>query len=89
MRWLSERHEGARLKTDQIYWIGPSLGALLAAGFFKFVKMLEYELANPGQDSDREKHRQNTVLYSRNDASPADRLQTPGYRTDMPLEVHV
>ncbi|KAL8731251.1 MAG: hypothetical protein Q9181_004351 [Wetmoreana brouardii] len=35
-----------------IYWLGPFLGALLASGFFKFIKMLEYETANPGQDFD-------------------------------------
>ena len=35
-----------------IYWIGPLLGSLLAAGFYKFIKMLEYETANPGQDFD-------------------------------------
>ncbi|KAK0334551.1 Aquaporin-1 [Friedmanniomyces endolithicus] len=33
-----------------IYWLGPFLGALLAVGFYRFVKMLEYETANPGQD---------------------------------------
>ncbi|KAK0996828.1 Aquaporin-1 [Friedmanniomyces endolithicus] len=33
-----------------IYWLGPCLGALLAVGFYRFVKMLEYETANPGQD---------------------------------------
>ncbi len=33
-----------------IYWVGPILGSLLAAGFYKFVKILEYETANPGQD---------------------------------------
>ncbi|KAH8667496.1 aquaporin-like protein [Tricladium varicosporioides] len=33
-----------------IYWVGPILGALLASGFYKFIKMLEYETANPGQD---------------------------------------
>lgn len=33
-----------------IYWIGPILGGLLAAAFYKFVKILEYETANPGQD---------------------------------------
>lgn len=33
-----------------IYWLGPALGALLAVGFYRFVKMLEYETANPGQD---------------------------------------
>jgi aquaporin rerated protein, other eukaryote len=35
-----------------IYWIGPILGALLAAGFFWFIKAAEYETANPGQDFD-------------------------------------
>ncbi|KAK5113167.1 hypothetical protein LTR85_010985 [Meristemomyces frigidus] len=33
-----------------IYWLGPALGALLAVGFYRFVKILEYETANPGQD---------------------------------------
>ncbi|KAL8904670.1 MAG: hypothetical protein Q9207_003120 [Kuettlingeria erythrocarpa] len=36
----------------QIYWIGPILGSLIAAGFYKFVKMLEYETENPGRDFD-------------------------------------
>ena len=35
-----------------IYWIGPCLGALVAAGFFWFIKSCEYETANPGQDFD-------------------------------------
>ena len=35
-----------------IYWIGPLLGSLLASGFYKFIKVLEYETANPGQDFD-------------------------------------
>ena len=33
-----------------IYWVGPILGSLLASAFYKFIKMLEYETANPGQD---------------------------------------
>nr|POE62506.1 aquaporin-1 [Quercus suber] len=33
-----------------IYWLGPALGAVLAVGFYRFVKVLEYETANPGQD---------------------------------------
>ena len=36
----------------QIYWIGPLLGSLLASGFYKLIKALEYETANPGQDFD-------------------------------------
>lgn len=35
-----------------IYWVGPGVGNLLAIGFYKFIKMLEYEMANPGQDGD-------------------------------------
>lgn len=33
-----------------IYWLGPALGALIAVGLYRFVKVLEYETANPGQD---------------------------------------
>ncbi|KAI0203758.1 aquaporin-like protein [Astrocystis sublimbata] len=33
-----------------IYWLGPALGALIAAGYYRFVKALHYEEANPGQD---------------------------------------
>ena len=39
---------------SQIYWLGPILGSLLASGFYKFIKMLEYETANPGQDFNKE-----------------------------------
>ena len=35
-----------------IYWVGPILGSLLASGFYKFIKALEYETVNPGQDLD-------------------------------------
>lgn len=33
-----------------IYWLGPALGALLAVCFYRLIKILEYETANPGQD---------------------------------------
>ncbi|KAI1344049.1 aquaporin-like protein [Xylariaceae sp. FL0016] len=35
-----------------IYWVGPLLGCLFALAFYKFIKILEYEMANPGQDGD-------------------------------------
>ena len=35
-----------------IYWVGPILGSLVASGFYKFIKALEYETVNPGQDLD-------------------------------------
>ncbi|KAK5694388.1 putative aquaporin-3 [Elasticomyces elasticus] len=34
-----------------IYWIGPLLGAIVAAGYYHFVKFFNYEDANPGHDS--------------------------------------
>ncbi|KAK8041340.1 hypothetical protein PG994_014347 [Apiospora phragmitis] len=37
-----------------IYWAGPIMGAILAACFFRLLKMLDYEEANPGQDAKSE-----------------------------------
>ncbi|EXJ58633.1 aquaporin rerated protein, other eukaryote [Cladophialophora yegresii CBS 114405] len=34
-----------------IYWLGPTLGALIASGFYMFIKALEYETVNPEQDA--------------------------------------
>lgn len=36
-----------------IYWLGPFLGALIAAMYYRFVKWAHYEEANPGQDHTR------------------------------------
>ena len=33
-----------------IYWLGPALGSCIAVGFYRFIKALEYETSNPGQD---------------------------------------
>ena len=35
-----------------IYWVGRGIGAIIAVVFYKFIKTLEYEVANPGQDDD-------------------------------------
>lgn len=35
-----------------IYWIGPLLGAILAVLFYRLIKALEYETANPGAEGD-------------------------------------
>lgn len=38
-------------KEHWIYWAGPAAGSVLAAGLYKFLKILDYERANPGQDA--------------------------------------
>jgi aquaporin related protein len=35
-----------------IYWLGPAMGAVMAAGFYHFIKFFNYEDVNPGQDSE-------------------------------------
>ncbi|KAI0394340.1 aquaporin-like protein [Xylariaceae sp. FL0594] len=35
-----------------IYWVGPALGAVFAVLFYKLLKILKYEMANPGADAD-------------------------------------
>ena len=37
-----------------LYWVGPILGSLLASAFYYFIKALEYETANPGQESEKD-----------------------------------
>lgn len=40
-----------------IYWVGPLLGAILAVVLYRLLKVLEYETANPGADSDGQEAR--------------------------------
>ncbi|TQW00369.1 aquaporin [Cordyceps javanica] len=35
-----------------IYWVGPGIGSVLAAGFYHLINILEYKTVNPGQDFD-------------------------------------
>lgn len=41
-----------------IYWVGPGLGSIVAVGFYKLVKALEYETVNPGADSAKQESTQ-------------------------------
>ncbi len=38
-----------------IYWFGPIMGALMASGYYRFIKLFNYEEVNPGQDATSEK----------------------------------
>jgi aquaporin related protein len=40
------------LTSQWIYWVGPFIGSILAVLFYYLMKILEYEMANPGQDGD-------------------------------------
>ncbi|KAF2132403.1 aquaporin [Dothidotthia symphoricarpi CBS 119687] len=39
-----------------IYWVGPLLGSLVAVIFYRLIKVLEYETANPDAESDGHDH---------------------------------
>ena len=37
-------------RRDVVAGVGPAAGAVVAVVFYKMIKILEYEVANPGQD---------------------------------------
>lgn len=45
-------------KEHWIYWAGPAVGAVLATGLYRFLKVLDYERANPGQDASGQEQQQ-------------------------------
>ncbi|KAL1624031.1 hypothetical protein SLS54_003960 [Diplodia seriata] len=52
-----------------IYWLGPAMGAVMAVLFYEFIKMLEYEMANPGQDAVHEEEAKNEAESLKNKES--------------------
>ncbi|GAB7355596.1 hypothetical protein MBLNU459_g6325t1 [Dothideomycetes sp. NU459] len=48
-----------------VYWVGPAVGAIIAVGFYRFIKILEYEVANPGQDAKSEEEEHDVLPRSR------------------------
>ncbi|KAH3939350.1 hypothetical protein HBH98_238780 [Parastagonospora nodorum] len=59
-----------------IYWVGPLLGAILAVVFYRFIKTLEYETANPGADGDG--HELHDYRGSRDETRTSTRQTTDG-----------
>ncbi|KAF2146239.1 uncharacterized protein K452DRAFT_219714 [Aplosporella prunicola CBS 121167] len=57
-----------------IYWVGPALGSLLAVSFYRLVKVLEYETANPGQDFNE---KEAEVFHPDEDPATADEVRRP------------
>jgi len=58
-----------------IYWVGPMLGSLLAVVFYRVIKMLEYETANPGQDFDA--HEADAFSFDEENAATASDVKPP------------
>ena len=58
-----------------IYWLGPILGSVVAAGFYKFIKILEYESANPNQDASKvQQHKRNLLMAAGVDEAEAEKV---------------
>lgn len=62
-----------------IYWAAPVLGSVVAAGFYKFIKVLEYENANPNQDASKvqqqqEQRRKDLLMAAGIDEAEAEKV---------------
>ncbi|GAA6048422.1 hypothetical protein NBRC10513_000567 [Rhodotorula toruloides] len=62
-----------------IYWVGPFLGTLLAAGFYKFIKYLEYEtvLGPEEPDTPSPSSSNNQNVQNNDKATPGRNLVAP------------
>lgn len=59
-----------------IYWVGPLISTLLAVSFYELMKVLEYEMTNPGQDGDE-----------RNDPTQNPELEVAQVAAERAIEV--
>ena len=60
-----------------IYWVGPALGAVVAVLFYRLVKILEYENANPGAEFDN--HNAVNFAYDEDPNAAARRGQSASF----------
>ena len=64
-----------------IYWIGPGLGALLAAGFYRFFKAFNFDTVNPGADFDE--HEARAFVFDEESAGSAAHATRPSIVAQM------
>jgi len=68
-----------------IYWVGPLMGSLLAVGFYHFIKTLEYETANPGQDFNEHEHE--AFEFDEENTARGEDIVRPGVALTQNLEL--
>lgn len=88
---------GSFPKEHWIYWFAPTLGAILAAAFYKILKAVSYETINPGQDFDDieagaiegdSRSRRQPVVAARQNGSSPDRPIPADSSKPLPPEPH-
>jgi aquaporin rerated protein, other eukaryote len=57
-----------------IYWLGPAMGSVIAVIFYRLIKALEYETANPGQDFDEQ---ENEIFNPSEDPATPEEVRRP------------
>lgn len=63
------------------YWLGPALGSVIAVLFYRLIKALEYETANPGQDFDDQ---ENELFDPGENPMTAEDVRRPNVAVEMP-----
>jgi len=66
-----------------IYWLGPAMGSIIAVLFYRLIKKLEYETANPGQDFDDQ---ENEIFNPSPDPVSAEEVRRPNVAVEYPSQ---
>lgn len=69
-----------------IFWLGPFMGAILAFAVYSILKWLEYQTANPGQDSDDVEKANRAATIPNGGISSGDKHGQRNSRHDSVLE---